>query len=270
MGGRDHRRRSPGPSRPLIPHGHEETRYLGLDLAWSGTAASGVSATDATGRVLSAGVLPPSALPAWVSEFRGTRSVLAIDAPLLWRATTPVVRPAERALHRTYGRFHAGPYPGGPGSTGMAGRAVAPARELVTAVGGYTTDPFDRGSAHRAIEVFPAPAWIALGQLTERIRYKRGRLQERTDKLREARDLLASWIAPAGTLGQDLEVAWAAARTGRDWKAVEDMVDARLCAHIALLWDLHGTDDWVVTGDGEIEDGYVVVPVAADASATER
>jgi predicted RNase H-like nuclease len=238
----------------------DETRYLGVDLAWSGTALSGVSATDARGRVLADGVLSSDDLLRWIAEHRGTRSVLAIDAPLLFRATTPALRPAERALHRQFGRYHAGPFPGGPGSTAMAGRTASPALEIVRLAGGYSTDPFARAALHRAIEVFPAPAWITLGGRTSRIRYKRGRLQERVSGLSEARHVLRSVIGPDATLGPSLEAAWAAARTAREWKSVEDMVDARLCAHVALLWDTVGTDEWVVTGDGTIEDGYIIVP----------
>ena len=57
------------------------------------------------------------------------------------------------------------------------------------------------------------------------------------------------------------------ARTGADWKAIEDIVDARLCAYVALLWDLIGQPGWVVTGSGEWTDGFVVVPRSADLSA---
>jgi predicted RNase H-like nuclease len=184
-----------------VPDG---ARYLGLDLAWSGTAGSGVSATDAEGRVLDDAVLAAAALAAWVRELRGARSVLAIDAPLLYRATTPALRPAERELHVRYGRFHAGPFPGGPGSTALRGRTASPAMELLDAVGCYATDPFDRASPHRAIEVFPAPTWITLGRLEGRIRYKRGRLEERRTGLRQARDVLAAVVGPAGTLGPSL------------------------------------------------------------------
>lgn len=237
-----------------------EVRYLGIDLAWSGTALSGVSATDSAGRVLDDGVLASNGLPDWIREHRGTRSVLAIDAPLLFRDTTPVLRPAERALHLQYGRYHAGPFPGGPASTAMTGRTVSPALDLVQAVGDYATDPFDRDVAHQAIEVFPAPTWITLGGLAARIRYKRGRLRDRITGLTEARDLLRSLITPTGTLGPALEAGWTSAQTARDWKAIEDMVDARLCAHVAMLWDTVGSDDWVVAGGGEIADGYIVVP----------
>jgi glycine cleavage system regulatory protein/predicted RNase H-like nuclease len=238
----------------------DAVRYLGIDLAWSGSAPSGVSATDASGRAISDGALPPDRLADWIREHRGERSVLAVDAPLLFRATTPTLRPAERALHRLYGRYHAGPFPGGPGSTAMRGRQTSPALELLAAVSGYSVDPTDRDAAHRAIEVFPGPAWITLGGRNERIRYKRGTLAERIDGLGTARDVLRTAIGPDATLGASLEASWQRARTGRDWKSVEDILDARLCAHIALLWDTQGTDEWVVAGEGDWADGCIVVP----------
>lgn len=55
----------------------------------------------------------------------------------------------------------------------MRGRDRSPAQALVDAAGGTVVDPHDRASAHRAIEVLPAPSWIALFGLPERIVYKR-------------------------------------------------------------------------------------------------
>ena len=223
-----------------------ETRYLGVDLAWSGTALSGVSATDARGRVLGAGVLSNDDLLRWIAEHRGLRSVLAIDAPLFLRAhdahaqaggTGPA--PTVRAVPQP-ARF-----PVARARRPLARRTASRALEIVQLAGGYSTDPFARRAQHRAIEVFPAPAWITLGGRASRIRYKRGRLQERVAGLSEARQVLRSVIGPDATLGPSFEAAWAAARTAREWKSVEDMVDARLCAHVALLWDTVGTDEWV-------------------------
>jgi predicted RNase H-like nuclease len=242
-----------------------EVRCLGVDLAWSEHAGSGVCALSESGDILDEGQLAPDALAAWVRRWRGQRSVLAIDGPLVVPPDSAALRPVERELHHRYGRYHAGPFPGGAASTIMRGRARAPAAALLDAVGDYVVGPTDRTSAHRAIEVFPAPTWIELFGLSERVVYKRGRLAERVVALARLRGFLASLAdadpplrapSPSG-----LVPLVEAARNARDWKAVEDVIDARLCAYVALLWDRVGEPAWAVTGEADWHAGYVVVPV---------
>jgi predicted RNase H-like nuclease len=239
-------------------------RYLGVDLAWSGTATSGVCVLDAGGRILDDGAVEATDLVDWVHRWRGRRSVLAIDGPLVVPPDSGTLRPVEVKLHRRYGGRHAGPFPGGARSTAMRGRSLSPAADLVAAVGDYVVDPADTTSPHRAIEVFPAPTWLELFALPERIRYKRGRLSERVAALHEVDALLAQLLnadPPLGpAVGGELDARWASARTGSDWKAVEDILDARLCAYVALCWGRTPDPAWVLTGDADWRAGYVVVP----------
>ena len=237
--------------------------YLGIDLAWSERAGSGVCVLDAYGAILDEDQLSYPQLVDWVRRWRGERSVLAIDGPLVVPPGSAALRPVERELHRRYGRFHAGPFPGGAASTAMLGRVDSPAQALLGSVGAYTVDPTDRTSPHRAIEVFPAPTWIELFRLSERIVYKRGRKADRIAALGRLRDLLATLTqadpplrAPDPSI---LDRRVAEARSGRDWKAVEDIVDARLCAYVALLWERRGTG-LVLGRDSSWKEGYVVIP----------
>jgi predicted RNase H-like nuclease len=242
-------------------------RYIGVDLAWSERSGSGASVLDGDGSLLDEDQLGPHQLAPWIRHWQGDAAVLAIDGPLVVRPGSPALRPVERELHRRYGHMHAGPYPGGGASAAMRGRVRSPAAALVDSLGTYSIDPTDRVSAHRAIEVFPAPAWIEVFALTERIVYKRGRLAERIvalGRLRALLDSLAGADLPllAGS-SAGFEHRVTSARTGRDWKAVEDILDARLCAYVALLWDRQPNDAWVVTGDATWRDGYVVIPALA-------
>jgi len=245
--------------------------YLGVDLAWSERAGSGVCVLDASGAILDEDQLLHPQLVDWVLRWRGERSVLAIDGPLVVPRGSAALRPVERELHRRYGGRHAGPFPGGAASTAMRGRVDSPAQALVEAVGGYTADPTDRTSPHRAIEVFPAPTWIELFGLSERIAYKHGRLADRVAALGRLRDLLATLaqadpplLAPHPSI---LDQRAAEARSGRDWKAVEDILDARLCAYVALLWERRGTG--LVTGrDSPWQAGYVVIPNEGPVTAS--
>jgi predicted RNase H-like nuclease len=238
--------------------------YLGVDLAWSERSGSGVCALDSNGSVLDEDQIMPAELPDWIRRWRGDRSVLALDGPLVVPQDGRAMREVERELHRRFGRYHAGPYPGGAGALAMRGKDRSTAAALVDVVGDYVVDPTDRAAPHRAIEAFPAPSWITLFGLSTSITYKRGRKARRIDGLGRVRvlvDGLASAEPPlvgptAGTLAARVEVA----KTIRDWKAIEDIIDARLCAYIAMAWDRRGTDDWIVTGNGTWETGYIIVP----------
>ena len=239
-------------------------RFLGVDLAWSERAGSGACVLDASGLILDEDQLTPPGLVAWVQRWRDDRSVLAIDGPLVVPGDSPAMRPTERELHRRYGRLRAGPFPGGAGSTAMRGRDRSPALALLQDTGGYGVDPTDHAPVHRAIEVFPAPSWIELFGLSERVVYKRGRKAQRVAALRRLLSLLATLETATPPLrGQAdgrLSDLVATAETAAQWKTVEDIIDARLCAYLALLWDHQGTDEWVVTGEGRWRDGYIVVP----------
>lgn len=245
------------------------TRLLGIDLAWSGRARSGVCALDRQGVVLAEDALEAAALPAWIRCWRGERSLLAIDGPLVVPPSSGAVRGVERTLASRYGRRGAGPYPGGAASLFQRGRAESPAMALVRAAGGAEVDPFAFAARHRAIEVFPAPTWLELFGGEPRVVYKRGPRAARVAGLMRLRERLAALAErrPGLRCGPVDAVAarWPAARTLRDWKGIEDIIDARLCAYAALLWDRTRSPTWVVTGPGETwAEGYVVIPQLVD------
>ncbi len=165
-----------------------EVRYLGVDLAWSATARSGClragrgwpsprgcRACPGGARRLGS---PVARGPQRARHRRSARGPVRLQGtPAGWRFE----------LHRRYGARHAGPFPGGAMSTAMRGRDRSPAAALIDVVGGYGVDPLEVSSPHRAIEVFPAPTWIEVFGLSERIRYKHGRLEQRVVALGEAR-----------------------------------------------------------------------------------
>jgi predicted RNase H-like nuclease len=234
-------------------------RYVGVDLSWSGRALSGVCALDAAGTILAEDAVPADALPAWIAEHRSDRSLIAIDGPLIVPPDDQAVRACEIELLRLYGGRGGGPFPGGARSLCMRGRDESPGMRLLWAIGGpIDLDPFSRDAPHRAIEVFPTPTWLELFPAEPRLIYKRG---PKADRLR-ALDRLRARLEMLGLAPGIMAERWRAARTLRDWKAIEDILDARLCAYVARLWDQHGDPSWVITGrkDGDWRYGYVIVP----------
>ena len=190
---------------------------------WRGAAAPGRACACSTrdGRLLDEAWLAGDALLDWIREWRGDQSLLAIDAPLVVPPDSGVMRPAEVALHRRYGRFHAGPFPGGARSLAMRGRAErgSPAHALMDTLGQTTADPFATHAPHRAIEVFPAPTWIEVFGLSDRIAYKSLRGETRRAVLAR----LIGYLEALATMDppllpnpdHDLHRLLAAARTGR-------------------------------------------------------
>ena len=67
-----------------------------------------------------------------------------------------------------------------------------------------------------------------------------------------------------------LTTSFRTARTDKDWKAVEDIIDARLCAYVAQLWERGPAPEWVVTGEGTWRNGYVVIPSGSRAAGDQR
>ncbi len=76
-----------------------ETRYLGVDLAWSESARSGVCVLDADGRILDDGAVAPEDLVDWILGWRGAKSILAVDGPLVVPPDSGVLRAVEIELH---------------------------------------------------------------------------------------------------------------------------------------------------------------------------
>lgn len=118
------------------------------------------------------------------------------------------------------------------------------------------------GDGARAIlEVYPHPALIEVFGLPERLRYKakRGfRVADRRLGLREL-DRLLTGLADADPPLCAEPMAIDDTVRGRGLKGVEDQLDARLCAWMALLWATRGREAFRVFGSEA--DGHIVVPL---------
>lgn len=237
--------------------------YLGIDLAWSTRARTGVAVLDTSGRlVASCSVVTDEEIAEVVAEHAVGRVVAAIDAPLVVPNATGR-RDCEAAVGRLFAAYDAGAHP--------ANRSrpwFDPPRGAVLAERfGWDLDPRTApdGVASVAIEVYPHPAMVALFGLGRVLPYK-AKPGRDLPALRTAFTVLLDHLerVVGPTLGLAGSARWeqiravvAGATRKAHLRAVEDEVDAILCAYLAWLW---GRRDPRMVVLGDVEGGYIVVP----------
>jgi predicted RNase H-like nuclease len=237
--------------------------FLGIDLAWSARNRTGLAVVEDDGALRASGVaVSDDEIAAWLQAYAGGVEVVAVDAPLVVPNASGM-REAERAIQRTFGRYDAGAYPSHRGNLLFD----PPRAETLAGRFGWTADPSERGSVERPVclEVYPHPAMVVLFGLERVLPYKAGR--GRTPDARRATFLvlldhlerlpeLALTVHPRWT---ELRAMIGSATRQMHLEAVEDEIDAIVCAHLAWLWR-HRPGALVVYGS--FEAGYVVAPPA--------
>lgn len=232
--------------------------HVGIDLAWNVNARTGLALVDRQGALVdSTSARTDADIDRWVTPWLGSVATVAVDAPLVVTNATGM-RDAERAVTRAFGRFHAGCH-----ASNRAMSYMDPPRAWSLAERhGWATDPASvgRSGSPACVEVYPHPATISLFGLSRVLKYKRGPVTTRRAALLELLGRLESLrvLRLAG------HPRWSAIRTaveaaGRPFQldAVEDEVDAVLCAHLAWLWAVDRAAMVVFSGaDG----GFVVTP----------
>ncbi|MGE0221365.1 bifunctional ribonuclease/(p)ppGpp synthase [Mycolicibacterium sp.] len=237
--------------------------FVGLDLAWGQRKPTGVAVVDDAGRlVYVAAATDDASIRAAVSPYVADECVVGFDAPLIVRNATGQ-RPAERALNADFARFQAGAHPSNTGKPEFADGTRA--GRLAEALG-LDLDPLGQ-APHRALEVYPHSAAVALFRLGRTLKYKakpgRGVAQLRTELLR-LMELIEGLVTadPAlrvGDCAQWIELRAAAETANRksELRRVEDPVDAVMCAYVAMFATRRPAD---VTVYGDTETGAIVTP----------
>jgi len=236
--------------------------FLGIDLAWSAKARTGLAAVDSSGRLIdSAAVVTDDEIASWIDRQPGPVVVAAVDAPLVV-PNEAGQRVGENQVAKAYGRYGASPYP-----SSRSNPLFDPPRAATLAERfGWTIDPYHRGTVERpaCIEVYPHPAMVGLFALPSRILYKKGparaagfaelvRHFETVPELRLTEN--QRWLA--------LKQVIAAPKQG-DLTRIEDELDAILCAHLAWLW--HQRRE-LLQIYGSLAEGYIVAPPAPNHPA---
>jgi predicted RNase H-like nuclease len=249
-----------------------QTRYIGLDLAWSERNLSG-AATLAGGPEGAALIEPPAllgdldAIVAYVARAAADGPALvAVDAPLLV-PNAAGRRPAEAQLAAVFQAYEAGAHPANRRLLDRDGRGVR--GELLVArleaLGFRSVAGINAGAPGRLVtEVYPHAAMVGIFGLARTLKYKarpgRGDA-ERAAAWRRYQELLGGLAEGDPPLrGQEelLAIDTAALR-GRALKAYEDRVDSLTCAYIALYAHRWGARRCRVFGD--MASGTIFTPV---------
>ncbi|HSB79840.1 MAG TPA: DUF429 domain-containing protein [Candidatus Methylomirabilis sp.] len=261
-------------------------RIVGIDLAWGDRKPDGLALIEAssTGQaVLSQTAYPhgDAELMSCVQRLVGTgASILALDGPIICRNEAGG-RPVDWETHRQYGQAHAGCYPAN------LTRCPRPNNlRLKLEDTDFLTDfemqmprqvceeegkPF-----RRLIEVYPHPATLALFNLNQIIRYKKGLAKERGRELQRFQRLLhesLSRVVPPVCINDAIRSMFEedpGPLRGTARKRREDTLDAVVCALVGWIHWWHGAERSQVLGD--LETGFIVVPkrngVVGDAWTT--
>jgi len=240
-------------------------KFIGVDLGWS-SGASGLCCLEWCDRVLEivdlTTILEVDRILTWIDERApmDTPAMVAVDAPTIVINPTGM-RLADKLTHKHFGRYHAGCYPANlgleftPRTTGFS-RSLSD-RQFDHAV---TIEPQKLGRYQ--IEVFPHPATINLFGLARILKYKKGKLAERTKELNKLRHYIVDVLPrlePAISLSSINNIpAISPKQTGRELKAIEDRLDSLLCAYVAAHWWYWGTAKNMVLGN--IGEGFIVIP----------
>lgn len=244
-------------------------KFIGIDLGWQ-SGASGLCCLDWQNNCLEildlTTKLEIESILSWIDRsVNPTESaIIAVDAPTLIPNATGMRLP-DKLTHKYFGRYHAGCYP--------ANLARPFARRTVN----FGLSLEQRGFIHAPqiepqqpgryqIEVFPHPATINLFKLDKILKYKKGRLSDRSLVLNKLRHYIFT-VLPTLTpsLNQNtlsIIPIIPSKITGKELKSSEDRLDSLLCAYIAAYWWYWGKERNLVLGD--INTGYIIVPAPQD------
>jgi len=240
-------------------------RAIGVDLAWGEKAGTGLCALKkgADGwRVaeFTACRFSNQQVLEWIDERAGSRTVVAIDAPL-WIPNPTGARCCDREVISRYNRFKIGVYPCNQTLFRNRNRGEL-LRAKLESEQGFVEAP-KRGS-RIYFETYPHPAIVNMLDLTERHRYKKGRMACKKEGLRRLGEMLLERLPAASPpvvctpelqelLSPDVDKL-----RGRDLKLAEDAIDALVCAYCAASWlDLGGRGNYVIGKPGT---GMMIFP----------
>jgi predicted RNase H-like nuclease len=251
-------------------------KFIGIDLGWS-SGASGLCCLNWQNNQLELIECDRQQslkdILTWIdTQVSPTEpAIIAVDAPTIIANLTGM-READKLTHKHFGRYHAGCYPANL-SRPFAQKTLE--FGLCLEARGFIHAPIMEAQklGRYQIEVYPHPATINLFQLDRIIKYKKGKLAERQLELMKLCQYIID-ILP--NLEPSLNLAKIPTKNPRlsaficgsnlpkiptsiaTLKALEDQLDALLCAYIGAHWWYWGIERNLVLGDRTT--GYIVIP----------
>jgi predicted RNase H-like nuclease len=238
-------------------------RLLGIDLGWR-SQPSGVCCLEWGGEYLEIIDLRRLAeiteVLDWVAIWADCSTGVAIDAPTIITNATGM-RECDRLTHCYFGKYDAGCYPANLASP-FADRLLNFSKRLEMMGFGHGARLTPRSEGKWQIEVFPHPATVQLFGLPKILKYKKGKVKERSSALRQLHGLICSvmpHLEPALAVDQEwLSQLEFDHLTGKELKNIEDQLDSLICAYIAAHWWYWGAERNLVLGS--MEEGFLIVP----------
>jgi predicted RNase H-like nuclease len=251
-------------------------KFIGIDLGWS-SGASGLCCLNWQNNQLELIECDRQQslndILTWLdTQISPTEAaIVAVDAPTIIANPTGM-READKLTHKHFGRYHAGCYPANL-SRPFAQKTLE--FGLCLEARGFIHAPIieTQKLGRYQIEVYPHPATINLFKLDRIIKYKKGKLAERQLELMKLCQYIID-ILP--NLEPSLNLAKIQTKNPRlsaficgsnlpeiptsiaTLKALEDQLDALLCAYIGAHWWYWGIERNLVLGDRTT--GYIVIP----------
>jgi predicted RNase H-like nuclease len=245
------------------------TRFIGVDLAWhSGKNPSGiVVAQEGRGGAelvgYSSDIIRLQDIVDYITCHTTSNTVVAIDAPLIINNKTGQ-RPCEKCIGQKFGKYDAAAH-----SSNLElypdPRGIRLAQCLEERGFSHNPDPeTDKLKTGRwFFEVYPHAAHVVLFALPRIIKYKKGRVAERRRGLQRFRRHLEELVdadppfLPNEMLKELLQKNVGELK-GKSLKQYEDILDAFLCAYLALFYWRWGEEKNEMIGD--LKSGYIINP----------
>ena len=246
------------------------TTFIGVDLAWqSDKNHSGIAVLrgDSSGATLfscSANIATLQGVVNYILANATANTVVAIDAPLIIK-NAGGQRPCEKLISQKFGRYHASAHTSNLTRYPDAGSIQV--AQLLEQNGfshtpNPTTDKYKEG--RWLFEVYPHPAQVVLFDLEKIIKYKKGRIADKRAGLEILRHYIKTKFGQGRPplrpndlfeelLNQDFDRL-----KGKALKHYEDILDALVCAYLALYYWRWGAEKAEMIGN--LETGYIINP----------
>jgi predicted RNase H-like nuclease len=249
------------------------TTFIGVDLAWksdknhSGVVVAKGSLDEVALTACSNGLATLDGVLDYVIAHTTENTVVAIDAPLVI-TNQDGQRPCETLIGQQFGARHGSAH---TSNLNLYPNAGSVRFEAMLRAKGFSHQPSPvrdkRKPGKWFFEVYPHPAQIILFSLESIIKYKKGTVSQKKAGLGTFRGYIQDRLIcgdPPLRINEMLSELLAVVLeelAGKSLKQYEDLLDACLCAYLALFYWYWGSEKNEMIGD--LQTGYIINPTHA-------